>query len=156
MYSLLIPSSIQKSLKSLEVYSPPLSDLSTLIFLSIRFSTWALNSWNLTRTPSWSLRSKSTSSESDHRWRAHSTNIRSRKQRSWVHTHLNVSSPRSPWIYCHYSRRTPWHSFQEHNLCKHHHAKHVSLEGLLPSSPEREGLYNGYEQVSYAIARSRW
>jgi hypothetical protein len=42
--SLLIPASLQKSLSSFEVYSPPLSDLKILIFLQERFSTKALNS----------------------------------------------------------------------------------------------------------------
>jgi hypothetical protein len=43
--SFLIPTSLQKFTNSFEVYSPPLSDLSILIFLSERFSIKALNSY---------------------------------------------------------------------------------------------------------------
>jgi hypothetical protein len=52
MRSLLILASLQKEMSSLEVYSPPLSDLITFIFSSVRFSTSALNYWNLPNTSS--------------------------------------------------------------------------------------------------------
>jgi hypothetical protein len=42
--SLLIPTSLQKPSNSLEVYSPPLSNLKTLIYFPVWFSTRALNS----------------------------------------------------------------------------------------------------------------
>jgi hypothetical protein len=48
--SLLIPSWAQNYLNLLEVYSPPLSDLNTLIFLPVWFSTRDLNSWNHWKT----------------------------------------------------------------------------------------------------------
>ena len=53
--SLLIPALPQKSTKPPEMYSPPLSEWSTLILLSVWFSTSALNSLNLSNTSSDSL-----------------------------------------------------------------------------------------------------
>jgi hypothetical protein len=50
--SLLIPTSLKKFENYFEVYSPPLYDLSILIFLSERFSIKALNSLNLLNTSS--------------------------------------------------------------------------------------------------------
>ena len=47
-----MPSCLQYSSNSLEVYSPSLSDLSTWILLPVWFSTRALNSWNLYKTSS--------------------------------------------------------------------------------------------------------
>jgi hypothetical protein len=54
--SLLIPASLQKFANSFEVYYPPLSDLSILIFLSERFSIKALNSLNLLNTSSFDFK----------------------------------------------------------------------------------------------------
>jgi hypothetical protein len=54
--SLLIPASLQKLTNYFEVYSPPLSDLSILIFLSERFSIKALNSLNLPNTSSFDFK----------------------------------------------------------------------------------------------------
>jgi hypothetical protein len=50
--SLLIPKYLQNLTNSFEVYSPPLSDPSVLIFLSKRFSIKALNSLNFLSTSS--------------------------------------------------------------------------------------------------------
>ena len=50
--SLLIPCSLQYSLNSLDVNSPPLSDLKILILFTERFSTRALNSLNFSKTSS--------------------------------------------------------------------------------------------------------
>jgi hypothetical protein len=54
--SLLILTSLQNFLNSFEVYSPPLSELSILIFLSERFSTKALNSLNFPSTSSFDFK----------------------------------------------------------------------------------------------------
>jgi hypothetical protein len=50
--SLLISTSLQKFTNSFEVYSPPLFDLSILIFLLERFFIKDLNSLNLSNTSS--------------------------------------------------------------------------------------------------------
>ena len=50
--SLLILSCLQKYLNSLELNSPPVSNLKILIFFHERFSTRALNSLNLSNTSS--------------------------------------------------------------------------------------------------------
>jgi hypothetical protein len=54
--SLLISASLQKLPNSFEVYSPQLSDLSILIFLSDKFSTKALNSLNFPSTSSFDFK----------------------------------------------------------------------------------------------------
>jgi hypothetical protein len=54
--SLFISTSLQKFTNSLEVYSPPLSDLSILIFVSERFSIKALNSLNLLNNSSFDFK----------------------------------------------------------------------------------------------------
>jgi hypothetical protein len=54
--SLLIPMSLQNITNSFEVYYPPLSDLSILIFLSERFSIKALNSLNFPNTSSFDFK----------------------------------------------------------------------------------------------------
>jgi hypothetical protein len=54
--SLLIPTSLQKFIKSFHVYYPTLYDLSILIFLSWRFSMKALNSLNLSNTSSFDFK----------------------------------------------------------------------------------------------------
>jgi hypothetical protein len=54
--SLLISISLQKFTNSFEVYFPPLSDLSILIFLLEIFSIKALNSLNLLNTSSFDFK----------------------------------------------------------------------------------------------------
>jgi hypothetical protein len=54
--SLLISASLQKLSNYFEVYSPPLSDLSILIFLPERFSTKPLNSLNFPSTSSFDFK----------------------------------------------------------------------------------------------------
>jgi hypothetical protein len=54
--SLLISTSFQNFANSFEVYSPPLSDLSILIFISERFSIKVLNSLNLLNTSSFDFK----------------------------------------------------------------------------------------------------
>jgi hypothetical protein len=54
--SLLISVSLQKLTNSFEVYSPRLSDLRILIFLSQRFSIKALNSLNFPNTSSFDFK----------------------------------------------------------------------------------------------------
>jgi hypothetical protein len=54
--SLLISTYFQKLSNSFEVYSPPLSDLRMLIFLSERFSIKALNFLNFPNTSSFDFK----------------------------------------------------------------------------------------------------
>jgi hypothetical protein len=54
--SLLIPASLKKFTNSFEVHSPPIFDLSILIFLSERFYIKALNSLNLPNTSSFDFK----------------------------------------------------------------------------------------------------
>jgi hypothetical protein len=64
--SLLISTSLQKLTNSFEVYSPPLFDLSIMIFLSERFSIKALNSLNFSNTRLFISRNKPKSCENNH------------------------------------------------------------------------------------------
>jgi hypothetical protein len=54
--SLLIPTSLQKLTNSFELYSPSLSELGILIYLSERFSIKALKSLNFPNTSSFDFK----------------------------------------------------------------------------------------------------